>query len=216
MTHLLTGRSCDLVIGQLPNHQITKSLDHQITKSQKGFTLVEIIVVLSIVGVIAGAVTASFSKSFASRRVETSAWTVGAVLAEARASAMATGRPHRFVLDPVSRMYRVEAPRELGGEFLPRSGWGEGGEVLPSQVTVERMTPQGQRLEAIFDGQGGMAVPVRVVLRDHDDIWTVALGAVSGRLTVARGDVDPFDPIKRPDLALDGLTTDLPPLGNGQ
>ncbi|MBD3162572.1 MAG: type II secretion system protein GspH [Candidatus Eisenbacteria bacterium] len=74
----------------------------------RGFTLVEALVVLTIMGIVLAAAVPSFVGSNRQRRVEGAADEMAARIQVARQRAVASRIPHRLVLEPGSNRYRTE------------------------------------------------------------------------------------------------------------
>ncbi len=74
----------------------------------RGFSLVEMMVVLVIIGIVLAVAIPSFSSSNRRRRVESAANALSSRIQIARHRAVATRVPHRLVLVPSSFLYRTE------------------------------------------------------------------------------------------------------------
>ena len=73
-----------------------------------GFTLVETLVVVAIIGIVLAAAVPGFIESNRLRRVEGAADEMSARIQIARQRAVATRLPHRLVVEPEANRYRVE------------------------------------------------------------------------------------------------------------
>ena len=184
--------------------------------SERGFTLIELMIVMTVIGVASGVGVAAFSRSITSKRLETGAWSFGAVMSRARSLAVQSGTPHRLRLDLERGVYWVEAwrpgPEGEEGNFKPLGRDLGRPNMLPDRVHVERMIPLFDLPQVAFDSRGRVEGPIHVLIANQKgELWTVAMSPANGRLYVLRGDVNPFDPAGRPELAMDGASTDLPP-----
>ena len=83
---------------------------HQaVTLKNAGFTLVEMLLVLTMVGVMAGSVVVSFEGRTQGRALAAAAEDLAATARFATAEARLTQRPHRLAFDGNMRRYWVEA-----------------------------------------------------------------------------------------------------------
>lgn len=123
----------------------------------KGFTLVELIVVLAILAGLAALVAPSFSRTVASARLRTAASDVRSTFARTRALAVATARERSAVFD-LSR-----------GEFGVDN---EAVRVLPETIRLGAVLPGGDPLDRgsvrvrFFPDGGGEEVEISVTAED--------------------------------------------------
>ena len=123
----------------------------------KGFTLVELIVVLAILAGLAALVAPSFSRTVASARLRTAASDVRSTFARARALAVASARERSAVFD-LSR-----------GEFGVDN---EAVRILPDTIRLEAVVPGGDRLDRgsvrvrFFPDGGGEEAVISVTAQD--------------------------------------------------
>jgi type II secretion system protein H len=107
-------------------------------RSARGFTLVELILVMVVLVAVTAVVAPRFSDSFPSLQVRKSADRIFAWARKARADAAATGACHRLVLEPERRAFWIERearPLKEPGKFTPLGGaWEE--ETLPPDVVL--------------------------------------------------------------------------------
>ena len=80
--------------------------------SQKGFTLVELVVVLVLVGVVVGIGAAAMGRQLPGQRLQQSARELAAQLRYTRAQAIATGQPQVFTLDARTREWQAGTRRD--------------------------------------------------------------------------------------------------------
>lgn len=123
----------------------------------KGFTFVELIVVLAILAGLAALVAPSFSRTVASARLRTAASDVRSTFARTRALAVATARERSAVFD-LSR-----------GEFGVDN---EAVRVLPETIRLGAVLPGGDPLDGgsvrvrFFPDGGGEEVEISVTAED--------------------------------------------------
>lgn len=154
---------------------------------RRGYTLLELILVMMLIVLVAGIVAPRFSDFFPALQVDRSARTVLAWARKARADAALTGARQRFVLDVENRVYWIESqadPLREPNRFERATGvWRE--EALPDRVQfgrIEGMKENGNRrlLEFLPDGTAADAgIEVRNEAGDRREI----------RITAATGDV---------------------------
>lgn len=106
-----------------------------------GFTFLELLVVVIIVGVISASVLPVFSSSFASLRVRNAKADLMAAIAHAQECAVRESTPYRFNLDPESRSYWITRYKSGVGEEevferVPDK-WGQE-TALPDALEVSR------------------------------------------------------------------------------
>ena len=136
------------------------------TSHPKGFSLLEVLVVLAIVGLLLGATTLSFRQA-ESRRLQEEAERLSLVIAAVSDRAAMMNRRHRLSLD--AQGYRVEEWvrgewRALTDAPLQARDWGHG--VLPER-----------RMELISNGIGGVT-PLEVQLQRSDARLTLRVSAL--------------------------------------
>lgn len=124
---------------------------------RKGFTFVELIVVLAILAGLAALVAPSFSRTIASARLRAAASDVRTTFARARALAVASARERSAVFD-LSR-----------GEFGVDN---EAVRILPDTIRLEAVVPGGGRLDRgsvrvrFFPDGGGEEAVISVTAQD--------------------------------------------------
>lgn len=124
---------------------------------RRGFTLVELIVVLAILAGIAALAAPSFSRTVASARLRTAASDVRSTFARARALAVASSRERSAVFDLTKGEFGVD---------------NEAARRLPETIRLEAVLPDGGRLDRgsvrfrFFPDGGGEAAEVAVTAED--------------------------------------------------
>jgi general secretion pathway protein H len=87
---------------------------------QRGFTLLEILVVMVLVAVMALLAAGAMTGGFDRLRLDSSAKQVASELRHARARALATGVPQQFVIDPRARTW--QSAEDRGGDLPQQLG----------------------------------------------------------------------------------------------
>ena len=145
-----------------------------------GFTLFELVIVLSIMGVIAAIAVPRYARSVASYRAEAAARRVGADLMIAKAKAKAASSPRTVTFNTTAGTYTISGLRHLDKSTAPYTVDLRG---APYYATIEFAdfggTPQAQ-----FDMYGSLAWDGKVVVRAGERAWTVSLGKADGSPTV--------------------------------
>lgn len=116
-----------------------KSLRTSRSRRQRGFTLVELILVMIVIFTLATVVAPRFSDFFPSLQVRKSADQLFAWARKARADAAVTGLRQRLVMDSSKRRYWIEyeaRPIKDPGKFTALSGAWEA-ETLPEEIAFE-------------------------------------------------------------------------------
>jgi prepilin-type N-terminal cleavage/methylation domain-containing protein len=169
-----------------------RALQHDAAGAAPGFTLIELMAVLLIIGLIAGLTLPNLSLG-AERAVLREAQDLAATFAFARQRAVATGTPHRVVVDLDEAGYWVEAAPEGPDPFLPPplATPAPGGGQRRVQLAAPTLLETGfQPLPGPFGRPRWLREPVR-----FDSVETLAAGAVrSGRVEIgfdADGTADP-------------------------
>ncbi len=118
---------------RLPARKLSVSPRH------RGFTLIELILVMIVIFTLAAIITPRFSDSFPSLQVRTSAERLFSWARKARADAAVTGARQRLVMDSEKKKFWLEVemrPIKEPGKFTKLSGaWEE--RFLPDEVAFE-------------------------------------------------------------------------------
>jgi prepilin-type N-terminal cleavage/methylation domain-containing protein len=85
----------------------TRWIPYNIVRSPKGFTLVELIMVMTILGIIVAMALPPYLQWRKSLEYRTTARGVVAALREARSRAITDNQPHQVVIDSANRQYRL-------------------------------------------------------------------------------------------------------------
>ncbi len=111
--------------------------------ARRGFTLLELLLVLAILVILGALVLPAVENSFAEVRLQAGADNLKAKLAEARSHAIAEQRPYRFAVKPNSSNYRVapDNPDQWGEQPpVPQAPTEDGLSVKP--FVVEDKLPE--------------------------------------------------------------------------
>ena len=149
--------------------------------NRRGFTLLELILVLALVVILASLVYPSFSAMQAQYRVEGAADAAKAGLASARGHAIEAGQPYRFAIVPGKGNFRVapDSPDYWGGgtpptpaegstappvleDSLPRGAYfGDGGPAQEGDTSLEpgEVSPEMYKTVAVFLPDGRARAP---------------------------------------------------------
>jgi prepilin-type N-terminal cleavage/methylation domain-containing protein len=117
--------------------------------SRRGFTLIEVMIVVIILAVIAGAIIPNVASSIGSTRLEAAASQVGSVLEFCYSAASGTGRTHGLVFDGDGRRFQVVA--EVPPDPEQSSGVMETPVLEPVSLPglLSRQLPEGIVLESV-------------------------------------------------------------------
>lgn len=170
------------------------------SQRQPGFTLVEILVVVAIIGLMAQMIVPSFTSDVPEARVKSEALKLAAHLSYLRSEARLRAKVYALELDAVHGRYRMVLPPE---ELLTEEGQGRPEEVqlewyeLPEEVQIRgshlgksAMFKPGVELAIRFDPRG--RTPQRVLLLGHRSdkelVYSIFIPPLAGSFEVRRGD----------------------------
>ena len=143
-------------------------------RAARGFTLLELILVLALVALASGLAAAALSGGFDGMRLRSAAKEIAAQLRFTRAQAIATGEPQRFTIDPAAHRWTAPkardgtVPKQLGIAFLGAR------EVQPSA---------GEGAIVFFPD--GASTGGRVRLQLDDAAWQVEVAWLTGQVRAA-------------------------------
>ncbi len=157
-----------------------------------GFSMIEMIVVVAIIGVLAGLGAVSYSKFINRQRLETAADIIAASLRQARQLAIATREPHRVVFSvPDVTDLSNPLPQEVWIEVLKKSRDPRGGSVENwVEVTEGKRLPDGVQIISFNDTKPGDRGNSRLYYAEFNFQGQMAKHRFSS------------DPLKTPSLAL--------------
>ena len=139
---------------------------------QRGFSLLELVVVLSILALAAGLVAPSISRSTDALQLRAEIAGFSAVLRHAREQAITTRQPHRVVVEPAAHQVRV-----LAGDEVRRT------RAIPARWSID--APGEGSLAVRFEPHGtSTGGHYRIVVGDI--VWRVTIDAFTGRVRTIR------------------------------
>ena len=144
----------------------------RIVVNQRGFSLLELIVVLSILALAAGLAAPSISRSTDALRTRAEVAGFSAVLRHAREQAITTRQAHRVVVEPDEHRMRVYA-----GEEVRRT------RVIPSRWSVDTLGDAS--LAVRFEPHGTSTGGQYRIVADNV-VWRVTIDAFTGRVRTTR------------------------------
>jgi general secretion pathway protein H len=149
-------------------------------KSQRGFSLVELIVVMVLIAVLAGIGAAAISSGLPGQQLRGAAREVAVELRFARAQAIATGREQTFEIN-------------VGDKRWSSAGKRQG--TLPAELeviaTTAREEQPARETAVIRFFPEGASTGGRVVLKRGDAAWRIDVGWLTGEVTLSRGEGRP-------------------------
>ena len=155
-----------------------------------GLTLVELLVVLTIIAIAAGVVLPHAGGSMSSLRLRQAALTLAEHVRFAQALAVDRERPARLQIERAARRYRTElADNMLGLEFHPAPGIAGPAVSLPEKVEFQEIqfafSPDGMEDTLLFDPLGQWTSG-QMVLTDGTSRYLVRIRAGLGQVEVVR------------------------------
>jgi general secretion pathway protein H len=150
----------------------------------KGFTLLELLIVLTIILIASSLVGATLYKGLGTLRLKSSAKEIAAALRYARSQAIYEKRIYIFSLDPENRLYSISAwvPSEtLSPQSSPPGGEGRvRGKTLPEGITVVDK----ERVDLFFYPSGSSTGGKFSLTNEKGSAWTVQIEPSTGRVSL--------------------------------
>ena len=146
-------------------------------KDSRGFTLVELVMVLLLLGVSMAIVLPNIGKGMREREVRGSALGLAAVARDLRSRALFDGVPQQLVVNLTQNSYLVARTKEVHLPADVKIVSAEGGESVDRDTKKFYFFPNGS-------GLGG-----EIVLADSDNAisYLIRLEALTGKIEVSRG-----------------------------
>lgn len=139
----------------------------------RGFTLLELIVTLSVIALAVGLALPAIGRSTETVRARAEVAGFSAVLRHAREQAITRRQPHKVVVEPVARRVTV-----LGGDDEVRRT-----RVLPERLTIEAVSASS--LTVRFEPEGSSSGG-EFRLTSGTTVYRVTVDAVTGRVRATR------------------------------
>jgi general secretion pathway protein H len=146
-------------------------------KNNRGFSLIELVLVLLLLGVSLAIVVPNVDKGLTDREVRVSALGIAAVARDLRSRALFDGVPQELLLNLPQNSYRVAQSREVHLPPDVKFVSVDGGETMDRDVKRFYFFPNGSTI-------GGA-----IVLAGEKSVsYLVRLEALTGKVEVSRGD----------------------------
>ena len=125
---------------------------HEDQPARRGFTLMEVVLVLVLMALIAGAAWPSVQRLYASRRLGSAADQIRSAWCQARIEAMRSGHTYTFRYQLDGDHYRLEAQSDQGVASSASAG-AAGGDVASGAATcAEQTLPEGIKFSSAASG----------------------------------------------------------------
>jgi general secretion pathway protein H len=147
--------------------------------AQRGFTLIEILVVVTLIGALTLVLMSAMSGGMDGMKLRSNAKTIAAELRRARAQAIATGTVQRFAIVPDKRTWTGAKARH--GE-LPKP--------LAVTFTGVRQVQAREGEGVILFFEDGASTGGRIQLSVEKAAWNVDVAWLTGEVTLHRGEVE--------------------------
>jgi len=147
---------------------------------ERGFSLLELVLVMGIMGVVAGMAAPRFTNATMRYRVALTARRIAADLGLARSWAKARSNSQVVAFDPAGSGYRMAGVRPLGRQSPDYEVSFAGG---PHQVTLVSVDFGGDP-NVVFDAYGAPDSGGTVVIQANGTQKTITLDAYTGKATI--------------------------------
>lgn len=146
-------------------------------KDKRGFSLVELVMVLLLIGVSMAIIAPNIAKGLQDREVRTSALGLAAVARDLRSRALFDGVPQQLVVNLTQNSYLVARTREVH---------------LPSEVkfaSVDGGEPVDRDIKRFYFFPNGSSLGGEIVLADNDKAisYLIRMEPLTGKIEVSRG-----------------------------
>ncbi len=149
-------------------------------KIQRGFTLIEVIVVVGLISILMGFSAYVLNKQMPGQQLRSSAKTIAAELRFTKSQAMVTGEAQSFQINAKTREW--SGPKNHSG-VLPKS--------LEIIATTARVEQPEEDVAAIKFFPDGAATGGRIVLQHKTAKWQVDVKWLTGEVTVTKQGLSP-------------------------
>lgn len=149
-------------------------------KIQRGFTLIEVIVVVGLISILMGFSAYVLNKQMPGQQLRSSAKTIAAELRFTKSQAMVTGEAQSFQINAKTREW--SGPKNHSG-VLPKS--------LEIIATTARVEQPEEDVAAIKFFPDGAATGGRIVLQHKTAKWQVDVKWLTGEVTVTKPGLSP-------------------------
>lgn len=145
----------------------------EVSRTKKGFTLLEMIIVIFLISLITGLSALFFANSLPSGRFNAAVREVAAVIRYARSLASANGETHAVKIDLDSKQYGIE---------------GRSNKNIPSDINIKLIDPAAGEIHKgvyhiVFHATGGVA-GATIVLWDEKRSAAIQMDPVAGTVVV--------------------------------
>ncbi|KPK32608.1 MAG: hypothetical protein AMK70_10315 [Nitrospira bacterium SG8_35_1] len=171
---------------------------------QKGFTLLELLIVLIVIGVAAGIAGLMVARDPGGLELRTTAKDISAVLRYARNHAVSEKKDFVFEIDEEDRVYRLltEKTKKISAEGEPGEDAGEMSEVIASDddeedskiVVISKEIPEGLEVrfhesdeeipELVFSPQGHSSGALIKVSSDTEKAYYIKVNRITGKVVI--------------------------------
>lgn len=188
-----------MIVHQSPDTELCSTRPALRSKLRRGFTLIELMIVMAVIGLGTTLVAQSFDSFVPKERLNTATRTLTAVLRETRSQAISRGLEFFVEYDLDGERYRRVTPFAIGGGRFDKEqdddsdrAYGEW-EALPDGVEFASVAISGQVFDSDvafvrFDPRGA-ASDHQVVLSQpaYDNFYTIEILALTGTFQFHRG-----------------------------
>jgi general secretion pathway protein H len=166
--------------------KISKLKLHISDSRREGFTLIELIIVLLIIGLSAGIIGIAINRSSGSRQLKTFANEVSAVLRYARSQAVSEKRLYCFVIDTNERMLKLYA--ENPGSDSEEQYTQVLDKPIPGELQIAMSGKDADSSFIEFYPIGNSTGGVIEVSTPKEQIYSVHVNRITGKVDVIQGE----------------------------
>ena len=160
-----------------------RPLPDQAARRASGFTLVELVVVIAVIGIMLGLLVPNLSLVSREGDLRAAVRTLSGLLAEGRNQALMSGQPRAVCIELSSgRCWLAGGGERRGRRALPQG-------LRPASITFQRAAPLTSGVAEIAIQAKGLARPALIVLRGGNEAWTLSVRPFDASLAVYEGAV---------------------------